>query len=221
MGITHLNPEGAMVRASRWLVVPVVATLAAAPLQRADAQLVSFGVMAGANMSTLTGDFSTDLKNNTGFIAGAFVRIGALGFAVQPGAYYTVKGAKSSDFSDDAGSKTSLDYLEVPLILRIGLPMHLYVGAGPAVGIKLGCKITEQAVDAGASQDCKDVVDGPDFKSTEVSGIAEAGIEFRHWSLGARADLGISNVQEAVNGGGAGDLNVKTRTLSAVLAIRF
>ncbi|HEY3934205.1 MAG TPA: outer membrane beta-barrel protein, partial [Gemmatimonadales bacterium] len=153
--------------------------------------------------------------------AGAFVRLGALGFAVQPGAYYTVKGAKTSDFSDVIGSKTAIDYLEIPLVLRIGLPMHLYVGAGPAIGFKLGCTFTDQTADATVSEDCKDAVNAPDLKSTEITGIAEAGFEFRHWSLGARADLGLSNVQEAVSGGSGSDISVKTRTISAVLAIRF
>ena len=81
-----------MQRRSCWYVVPMVAALAAAPIHHADAQLVSFGVMAGGSLSTFTGNTVSDIKQNAGFIAGAFVRVGALGFAVQPGVYYTTKG---------------------------------------------------------------------------------------------------------------------------------
>ncbi|HEY3935342.1 MAG TPA: porin family protein [Gemmatimonadales bacterium] len=210
-----------MARQSRWLAIPVIAVLAASPLQRAEAQSISFGVMAGASLSTFTGDAFSDVKNYAGFIAGGFVRVGALGFALQPGVYYTTKGVKSSDFSETTGEKTALDYVQIPIVLRLKLPMHLYVGAGPAIGFKLGCKVTDQASATQAAEDCKDIVDAPSAKSTEISGIVEAGFDFGKLSLGARADLGISNAFDAINAGDANAADVKTRTISAVLAIRF
>jgi hypothetical protein len=196
--------------------------MAAAPIHHADAQLVSFGVMAGASLSTFTGDFATDAKNNTGFIAGAFVRIGALGFAVQPGVFYTTKAAKGVDFGQGASpdSRTTLDYIQIPVVIRLSLPMHLYVGAGLAVGFKLGCKISLDA--SSSSQDCGDATAttaGP--KSTEFSGIAEAGINIGKFSLGGRADVGITNAAEAINSSDVSNANFRTRTVSVVAAIRF
>src|SRR5579862_6560384 len=84
---------------SRWIVLPLATALASAIPGRADAQLVSFGLMAGASLSTFTGDGVSDVKNYAGFIAGGFVRIAALGFAVQPGVYYTSKGVNSAEFT--------------------------------------------------------------------------------------------------------------------------
>ena len=130
-----------MTRHSGWLALPIVAALVSVPAQRADAQLVSFGVVAGASLSTFTSDRVTDIKNNTGFLAGAFVRVGALGFAVQPGVFYMTKGAKFDDVGQGGGN-TKLDYIEIPVVIRLSLPMHLYVGAGLAIGFKLGCKIS-------------------------------------------------------------------------------
>ena len=198
------------------LLVPLLGLLTVVPAHRVDAQSISFGVLAGASLSTFTGDLASDVKNNAGFIVGGFVRLGALGFAVQPGLYYTMKGAKMDDFdaSTGQGSKTSLDYIQIPVVIRLHMG-PLYVGGGPAFGINLKCMKTVGSAEA---VDCTDA-DGA--KSTEISGIAEAGIEMGKISLGLRADLGLSNAIEAVQQGNASNLVVKTRTVSAVLMVRF
>lgn len=211
-----------MPRHTRWLVVPLLATLLAAPLHRADAQLISIspGLMVGGSLSTFTGNFTSDVKNYTGFIAGAFVRVGVLGFAVQPGAYYTTKGAKTSDFSETTGAKRSLDFIQIPIVLRLHMG-PLYVGGGPAVGFKLGCKLSFQA-STSSSQDCGSGSDaGFNAKSLEYTGILEAGLEFGKFSLGARGDFGLSNVNEALASGSASGIDYKTQTVSLVAAIRF
>jgi hypothetical protein len=213
-----------MTRHSGWLALPIVAALVSVPAQRADAQLVSFGVMGGASLSTFTGDRLADAKNNTGFIAGAFVRIGALGFAVQPGVFYTTKSAKFTDPSfGSTQNTTQLDYIQIPVVIRLSLPMHLYVGAGLAVGFKLGCKVSfDASSNTPGSQDCADATaTTPGPKSTEFSGIAEAGINFGKFSLGGRADVGISNAIEAINSNDVNTANFRTRTISIVAAIRF
>ena len=204
-----------MQRRSCWYVVPMVAAMAAAPIHHADAQLVSFGVMAGLSQSTFTGDALQDAKN-AGFIAGAFVRLGALGFAVQPGVYYTAKGAKTSDFSETTGvgHKTTLDYIQIPIVIRIHLG-PLYVGGGPAIGLRLSCMNTAGSA---ASTACADTAGA---KSTEISGILEAGVEFGKFSLGARADIGLTNALEGVQAGSTANVTAKTQTVSAVAGIRF
>ena len=69
-----------MPRPSRWFIVPALAILMAAPLHRAEAQLISIspGLMAGGSLSSFTGDTKADLKQ-VGFIAGAFVRVSVKG----------------------------------------------------------------------------------------------------------------------------------------------
>ena len=211
-----------MPRPSRWFIVPALAILMAAPLHRAEAQLISIspGLMAGGSLSTFTGNFTSDVKNYAGFIAGAFVRIGVLGFAVQPGAYYTTKGAKSSDFSETTGTKRSLDFIQIPMVIRLHMG-PLYVGGGPAVGFRLGCKLTFQASTT-SSQDCGTGTDANfSAKSLEYTGILEAGLEFGKFSLGGRADIGLANVNEAITAGTASGITYKTQTVSLVASIRF
>ncbi len=201
--------------AVRWSVVPVLALFSLLPQHQANAQLISFGVMAGLSQSKFTGNNLEDARN-AGFIAGAFVRVGALGFAVQPGVYYTAKGAKTSDFSETTGvgSKTNLNYIEIPVVLRMGLG-PIYVGAGPAIALKLSCNYTAGSA---ASMPCPD---STGIKSTETTGILEAGISFGKLSVGARADIGISNAIEAIQTGNSSKVSYKTQTVSLVAAVRF
>lgn len=225
-----------MIHPSR-LVVPLLGTLLLAPLGRADAQSISFGITGGASLSTFTGDLVEDAKNYSTYIVGGFVRVGAMGFAVQPGLYYTGKGAKSEDANGVDQGTVKLNYVQVPLVLRLRLGNSLYIGAGPAIGFKVSCKLAQPLSSSYSGTDCAEGSTEDPVKSTEVSGIAEAGIEIGKFSIGARADLGLTNVfdigtaslsrssalrgrlgPEDVPGGGLG---VKTRTVSVLAAIRF
>lgn len=201
------------------LALPLLSALLLFPATRADAQSISFGITGGASLSTFTGDLVQDAKNYSTYIVGGYVRLGALGFAVQPGLYYAGKGAKSEANGVDQGN-VKLNYIQVPLVLRLRLG-PLYVGGGPAIGFKLNCKVSDPTAGYGGGTDCDDDATADPVKSTEVSGIVEAGIEFGKFSLGARGDLGLTNVFEAVQAGSASNLGVKTRTVSAMFAIRF
>jgi outer membrane protein with beta-barrel domain len=202
-----------MPRRSLWLACPCLVTLLASAPLHLGAQSVSPGVMAGGSLSTFTGDIAGDVKNYAGFIAGAFVHLEFAGFAVQPGVYYTTKGVKSDDFEGSAGSgHQSLDYIQVPLVVRIHLG-PLYVGGGPAIGVKVGCKITFDD----ATSDCSDA-GATKPATTEVSGIGEAGLRFGKFSLGLRADLGLTDL---FNGQSINNVTVHTRTVSAIIEIRL
>ncbi len=203
-----------MPRRSCWLALPLIAVLAGAPARPVAAQSISFGVMAGASLSTFTGDFTSDVKNYAGFIGGAFVHIGLAGFSVQPGVYYTSKGFQSSDFPGTTSTTEdshTLDYIEIPLVARLSIG-PLYVGGGPAIGFRIGCHLGSTS----SAGDCGNFT-GPDPKATEIAGIGEAGLVFGKISLGLRADLGLSDVFD----GPINNINVRTRTVSAVLEIRF
>ena len=97
-------------------VALAAAALAATPLATVDAQSAQFGLMAGASLSTFTGDLAEDAKNYSSFIAGAFVHLEFMGFAVEPGAFYTRKGAKLPA-TDGVNATNTLSYLQVPVVL--------------------------------------------------------------------------------------------------------
>src|SRR6185295_13037415 len=135
--------------------LPLAALLMGAALQPARGQMLQMGVMGGMSVSSTSGDVGDGNKNLTGYIAGAFLRVGVAGFGFQPGVYYTTKGYKSPDYNGTTGTKQKLNYIQIPLIIRLGIPLggstRFYVGAGPAIGIRIGCDLTTN----GVATDCE------------------------------------------------------------------
>ena len=62
----------------------------------AFSQDVNFGIKAGLNLSTQTGDPYSDNKIFPGFNAGVVADIGLHDFSIQPGIIFTTKGEKIS-----------------------------------------------------------------------------------------------------------------------------
>jgi hypothetical protein len=176
--------------------------------------------MGGVSSANFTGEFAKETKSMTTFLFGGFASMEHGDFIVQPGLIYIRKGAKDNQMDVDA--KLTLDYIQIPVIVRIGMPVgdnaRFYLGAGPAVGFKMGCKVkgTDQGVSV--SFDCDDPDLGLPAKSTEFSAIGEAGMEFGKFAVGIRADLGLT---ESFKDTGDPSNTGKTKTLSLVGAIHF
>jgi hypothetical protein len=115
------------------------------------------GVKFGVNLANLRGDFA-DVANpdgKLGLVGGPFVVFVLVPeFAVQIEALYSMKGAKlTSTSTDEAGNVLgtihtfeSLNYLEVPLLLR-GTPLpgarvQPLIVAGPTLGFGLGANLS-------------------------------------------------------------------------------
>ncbi len=109
--------------------------------------------------------------------------------------------------------------------MPVGTTGRFYIGVGPAIGLKLGCRFAAASGGVSATTDCDDLDVGGGatlkLKSTEFSGIAETGLEFGKLSIGIRADLGLDDVFEVSSGVLTVTPDVKTRTISAVVAFRF
>ena len=103
----------------------------------------TLGLHAGASIATLGGSDVSDASSRTGLNVGA-----ALTFDLSPnlglqlGAGYVQKGATATE--QGVSIEFALDYIEVPLLLRIAVPTtgtitpHFLVG--PALGIKTKCE---------------------------------------------------------------------------------
>jgi hypothetical protein len=207
-------------------IVPMLAALAIAPLATAAAQAPQLGLEAGVSMAKLTGDVTDDLESNTTFLVGGFAAFQRGDLTIQPGIYYTRKGAKFSE--SGAEVKNNIDYMQIPVLFKFGAPIgtssRFYLGAGPAIGFQLGCKFVGSESGISASVDCEDFNDedgGLTTKSTEFSGIGVAGIEFGKFAVGLRADIGFTNIYGAALGDVDLDGDLKTQTLSLVGSIKF
>lgn len=122
----------------------LLAALAVMPIAT-PCSAVTWGVKAGASISDLDHDFAMgDLKSKTGLTGGAFVDypFGPL-FGLQAELKYVQRGAKtdSQRRTDENGqdlgefhANVKLDYVEVPVLLRINLlGGNLNVLGGPSV----------------------------------------------------------------------------------------
>lgn len=164
-------------------------------LAAADAQ-VQFGVKAGANFSTLTGDNSEGIKTKVGFHAGALVSLPLFNeFSLQPEVVYSGQGYK---FSGSGFTGTgSNSYVNVPVLFKYNNPTGFFAETGPQVGFLISAK---------AKMDGQDNVDTKDaYNSVDFSWALGIGYLIKPMNIGidVRYNLGLSNVVKDSNAGSA------------------
>jgi hypothetical protein len=99
-------------------------------------QGVSFGVKAGVNIASLTGDDTDDLDGRTSFHVGGAVNIPVSElFAVQPEVVYSAQGFTLSEEGMDITGK--LDYINVPILADFTLAEGFSLQGGPQVGFNI------------------------------------------------------------------------------------
>lgn len=160
---------------------------------------MQIGPKAGLNIANFVGDdanfFGKDFESRTGFTGGIFFmfQFSSL-FAIQPEAYYTMKGATLSGENSDI--TFSLDYIEVPVLLKLIIPVEgsnirPSVFAGPSVGFNTTAKIKSEFEE----QDIKEDVKSTDFGLVFGGGI---GIMIGKNELGfdIRYILGLSSLDD-------------------------
>jgi len=160
-----------------------------ANLYMASAQLLpsfQFGAKAGMDFSSLskTGTFNT--SNQAGYLAGIWLRVGALGFNFQPEAYLTSKDVNIMNAAGTTQAKfTSVD---VPLLFggkigAFGFGARFYTG--PVVSFAIN---KDQSYSSAASDIIK-----LDYKDQNYAWQTGIGIDIRKISLDARYEAGLSS----------------------------
>ena len=183
----------------------------------AMAQPAVFGVKAGINLATVTFDPEPDedvLDRRTGFVGGLFVVVPAsdrLGF--QGEVLFSQKGA-----SEDGGAgDLALDYLEVPLLLRVGtaspLKTSFHAFAGPSIGLRLRARIKTETFD-GETED-EDIAD--DVKGFDFGVVAGAGVNFGRFTLDGRYTWGLNNLNSLEDD----EFKLRNRVFSSMAGVRF
>jgi hypothetical protein len=95
----------------------------------------AFGVRAGVNLSTISGDYY-DSTTQTGYYAGIYKEIPLVKslLFIQPEIQYSSQG-----FSNDIGDYT-IDYITVPVLAKVYVVKLLSFETGPQFGFKIGDK---------------------------------------------------------------------------------
>lgn len=161
----------------------------------------SFGVKAGLNLASITGDETDGIDSRTSFHIGVIAEFEISDkFSFQPELVYSSQGAKYSyseiDYSMEG--KYKLDYLNIPLMAKYYVAEGFSIEAGPQIGILLSAKDDWEAIFEGVTESGTDdledigVVKDIDFGLNFGVGYKlDNGINF-----GARYNLGLSNLND-------------------------
>jgi hypothetical protein len=127
---------------------------------------VEFGLKGGASFGNISnkGVLPGDLKTRTGFAAGVSIGLGAQLLGVGAEALFAQRGL-SSDGTGDA----KLDYLDVPVYLKLQVPspgIAPFGYVGPQVSFEVNC--------SNGDLDCSD----NGRSTTDYAGVIGAGVKF-------------------------------------------
>jgi len=167
-------------------------------------QGMQLGLKAGLNIANIGGSdadniIGESLDSKTGFAGGIFFmyQFNKM-FAIQPEAYYSMKGAT---YSEGGGTLTlTLDYFEIPLLFKLLIPVEgstirPSIFAGPAVGFNTTANFKVEVDDQSQEMDIKDEVTSTDFSLVFGGGVGfmvgknELGIDIRYI-------LGLSSIDD-------------------------
>jgi hypothetical protein len=174
---------------------------------------VGGGIKVGVNLATLPGfnDANSSTSQRTGLVAGAFVTFGLVPMiAIQPEVLFSMQGTKlhfgTSGVSTDATAK--LDYIQVPVLLRIGnsskAGASLYGIVGPTFGRLLSGK-----------------QNGADIKSqlnsTDMGLVVGAGVSLSRFLAEARYTYGLKDLNKVKDPSGSNH----NRVISVLVGLVF
>lgn len=182
----------------------------------------SVGGIAGLSFSKAGGaDATTGSKVVTGFGFGAFVTVGFTSvLAVEPQLLLVEKGLKSED--NGLSATVKITYIQVPLLLKLRWPMRTgarwapFIYAGPAIGLKVGCRLTLAQGGNSLAGGCSNPQDEQNLKTLDTSAIFGAGVDIGRATVSLRYDLGLSSID-----GSSDPSDIKNRSLMLLAGARF
>jgi opacity protein-like surface antigen len=198
------------------LLIVVVTLLG---LGNANAQEVKLGAKLGLNLSSLRSDMDFDSK--IGFNLGVFAEINLSDKLIfQPELLYSTQGASFEQSFDSNSFKVtnSVDYLNIPLILKYGVTDKLFLEFGPQLGFLLSGESKYEETFGGETtsetEDIKEFTNSIDF------GL-NFGVSFdiaENIMIAARYNLGLSNIIDEED---SDDEKLQNSVFSLSLGYRF
>lgn len=186
---------------------------------------VDLGVKGGVSLSHVNADLF-DTESRTGFVGGAYASFDLSPmFGLQPELLYVRKGARlfSTDVTiggftfGSVGSTLDVDYIEVPVLLRLSAPnpgpVDLRLLAGPVASLKVNEQVSTTGL-IGISLD-SDQVKASDF-GLAVGGAAAIQNGTMKVVAEGRYTFGLSNISDLPFGG-----EVKNGAFYATLGLEF
>ncbi len=151
---------------------------------------VALGIKGGLNFANINAtSVGAAYSSRTGYHAGAFVKIKLTKLAIQPEVIYSVQG---SDISTATSSQAlDLAYVNIPVMLKFYLIGGLNLQAGPQFGFLASANGPDPTGTVTGSVDLKSYL-----KSTDFSIGLGAGFDISRFTIDARYNLGISEIND-------------------------
>ena len=174
---------------------------------------VSFGVKAGANLSSFSTSNTLSSDNRAGFLGGFWARIGAGGIHLQPELYYTSKSVKFQGESGGVQSTNTATFKSIDLPILVGTKIGLLgIGArlntGPVFSF-----VTSQDQSIG---DAFNNATRLRYQDQNYAWQFGAGLDVQRVSLDLRYELGLNKIDNGVE-----KSNVRANLFNLTLAYRL
>lgn len=106
-----------------------------------------FGLRGGVNLTKFVGGDAADYESRKGLNLGMSVPLVRLGpVSLVPEVYYSQKGAKQTSPLGAPAFAFDLDYIEIPILAKLAIPLKrslsAYVAGGPAFAWNIDCSFT-------------------------------------------------------------------------------
>lgn len=169
--------------------------------------LVTFGVKGGLNNSKVVFSPAIDMpgqKYLQSYCFGAFLSLNFGPIGIQPEVLYSRRGMEAqvlldpSDPASLAQARMTLDYIEIPLLVRLNIipagPVKFYVFGGPSYGFLQKAKVRLTYMGMSEEEDIKD-----DFKNKALAAVGGLGLDIKipllfKVSVDARYHYGLGNI---------------------------
>lgn len=171
--------------------------------QTNDSSNAQIGIKGGLNFSNM---YTEDVDDNnvlTSFNAGIYATIPITNFiAIQPEFLFSRKGSElvyDNAFATGT-AKFKLNYIEVPVLLKVNLTKNLNVHAGPYFAYLIDGQVTNETNNG--TFDFEDNFNNDDFNKFDAGLSAGVGLDFESIGIGARYNYGLTTVGKERSLGG-------------------
>ena len=154
---------------------------------------LTFGITGGINLANVAGDSVEMNETKLCFGGGGFVEFPVAPLiSVQPQLLYMMKGMK---WGGDTDSGVRLSYIEIPVLVKVNIPMAGPFNPNLFVGPYLGLNTGAEAYIEGVDEDIKDQI-----KSTDYGLVLGGGFDYAlatgKLTFDARYSMGLTSIDD-------------------------
>lgn len=156
---------------------------------------LQFGVKGGLNLSNL---YTKEVEDNnilTSYNAGVYASLPITGFlAIQPEILYSRKGAELvyDNAFVEGTAKFKLNYIEVPILLKLNIAKNLNIQAGPYFAYLIDAEVKNNS--NADLFDFEESYNNDDFNKFDYGLAAGIGFDLKSFGIGARYNYGLTSV---------------------------